>query len=634
MTQIRSNSISAILKRRAGFIATLTVLGAGASAFALMSAPPLFTAKAQILFDSASEQTLHTHIEALHSTFGSSPEENKVLNIHPAGRASVLNLKYTGQNAEQAARLLNALAKSYIAKLSKEPLNNNDPKTLEFLQTLKTNIETAQTALETFEAKATKHARTPSIKTHEAYEAAKISLLKAQKDITPFLKKDGNFTLNPNAPAIRNSNAIQNLLEKQRALKQDRAQLGVRYGDKHPDMKALAAGLTLIDKQITAESEAILEVLKTNYALVKSEIKNLEERGMQASLEEEAARYKQSQEKLDTLKSRLTEAKNLYETFLSVHNKAITTNGNRASLLTPATPPARPSFPNIPLLTILAALLSALIASLVAITQERRRAGFTSARQIEETIDLQCFGLIPKAIPDKKRAIADFVLDNPSNQTSEAIRALKLNIKLQAESTETECKVISLTSTLAGEGKTTLAAWIARLSAKSGQRVILIDADLRRPSIHLALGQRNKNTLADYLSGTKKLEETINTSDPSGLHVIYGRSVPNSALDMISSEKMDALIRNLRGTYDLVIIDTPASMAVPDARALEKRSDLFLYCIAWNKTPRDLIHNGIAQFKKFGNPTIASVLTQIDPQKHVQLGYGSSENEYTPYKDA
>ncbi len=631
MIKPRSNTIKAILRRRSGFILGLTILGAGTTALSLSALPPLYTAKAQILFPNADQKSLNTHAESLHSIF-SAGEKNHGLKIHTPPQTSVLNLEYTDENAERAARIVNALSKSYIARQIAAPHTPENKNTQKFLNQLKANIEKSEKALKKFEKRATKYARAPSIKAHQEYETAKTNLRKAQNDITPFLKKDGNFELNPNAPALRNASSLEKLREKQRELKQNHTALSTRYGAKHPKMRELAASLMLVDKQITDESQAILETLKTNYALAKTHIKTLEEEGMRNALEQEAARYKQSQEKLDLLKTRLKEAQNLHATFKDVQAQANIQTGQKATLLTPASPPTSKSFPNIPRLSAIAAIISALIASFIAIFQERRSNGFTSAGQIEEAENLQCYALIQKAAPDKNKPIADFVLDNPSHPVAEAVRTLLLNIKLHKESTEDECKVISLTSSLTGEGKTTVASWIAHLSAKSGKRTILIDADIRRPSVHLALGKRNKASLADYLSGTKKREETIDTSDKSGLHVIYGRAVPTGALDMISSEKMDNLIRSLRTTYDLIIIDTPASMAVPDARALERRSDLFLYCIAWNRTSRTLIHNGIAQFRKFSNPSIATVLTQIDPKKHVQLGYGITENEYEDYK--
>ena len=138
----------------------------------------------------------------------------------------------------------------------------------------------------------------------------------------------------------------------------------------------------------------------------------------------------------------------------------------------------------------------------------------------------------------------------------------------------------------------------------------------------------------DYLSGAHKLEEVIDTKDPSGLHAIYGRAVPNSALDLVSSKKMDKLILSLKNDYDLIIIDTPACMAVSDARAIQKNCDQLLYVVAWHRTRKEVVHSGLSQFDKFENLQISTVLTNVDVKKHVQFGFGEVVSDYGTYKPA
>ena len=147
------------------------------------------------------------------------------------------------------------------------------------------------------------------------------------------------------------------------------------------------------------------------------------------------------------------------------------------------------------------------------------------------------------------------------------------------------------------------------------------------------MNKNNELSLVEYLSGQNKLEEIIDTNDPSGLHVIYGRAAPNSALDLIASSRMDQLVRSLRKAYDLIIIDSPACLAVSDARALTKLSDQIIYAVSWNKTSREIVHSGISQFPKLSNARIATVLTNIDLKKHVEFGFGEAISDYSAYKE-
>ena len=225
-------------------------------------------------------------------------------------------------------------------------------------------------------------------------------------------------------------------------------------------------------------------------------------------------------------------------------------------------------------------------------------------------------------------------MENPGSDLAEAVRALRTSIKLGVKEKRHSGRVIALTSSYTNEGKTTLSTMLARSAARTGERVLLIDADLRTPSVHKTTGRKPPNSLVDFLSGKSKPEEIIDTKDPSGMHVIYSHAVPYSALDFLSSRKMDKLIMAVRSEYDLVIIDTPASMALSDARAIQKNCDLLLYLVAWHKTRHEVVHNGISQFTKSENQEIATVLSKVDVKKHVQYGFGSVVSDYGTYQPA
>ena len=161
--------------------------------------------------------------------------------------------------------------------------------------------------------------------------------------------------------------------------------------------------------------------------------------------------------------------------------------------------------------------------------------------------------------------------------------------------------------------------------------MLLIDGDLRRPSVHHGLPGRMSKTIVDYLTSQAKLEDVIMKDNATGMHKIYARSVPNSALDLIGSEKMKNLMETLRKVYDLIIIDTPACHAVSDANVLALLSDYTLYCVHWNKTTREAVATGLRQFTSIGHHEIAFVLTNMDIYKHLNYGgvidYGAETSE-------
>ena len=130
-----------------------------------------------------------------------------------------------------------------------------------------------------------------------------------------------------------------------------------------------------------------------------------------------------------------------------------------------------------------------------------------------------------------------------------------------------------------------------------------------------------------------KLNQVVNKDDPSGAHIICARAVANSALDLISSEKMRKLIKSLKETYDLVILDTPAALAVSDARILASESDFTLYIVEWDKTPREVVTTGVKQFSDFGYENLAFVLSGVDVRRHARYGYGDTAYYYGRYRE-
>ena len=138
-----------------------------------------------------------------------------------------------------------------------------------------------------------------------------------------------------------------------------------------------------------------------------------------------------------------------------------------------------------------------------------------------------------------------------------------------------------------GEGKSTTALALARTSAKHDQKTLIIDGDLRHPSLHRAFGVENDIGLIDYLSYDKPLEEIIQIDFRSGSHyILAGQAVPHST-DLLGSEKMRALIAALNEIYDLVVIDTPPVLALSDTLVLLRSVDKTVFLVQWEKTRRE-----------------------------------------------
>ncbi len=541
--------------------------------------------------------------------------------------SSVIDLYYRAENPQKAAIILNEIIKNYFNSLTPENHVRDNEYETKILENLKANAKKAQ---ENFNLLKESIGRLKPVNdtgsSTKIYEKAKAKYIRAKAQLKPLL--DGNKS----ALNSLTSPYMRELRSEYNDLSQKLDAMSLDYGVKHPDIILLKSSLSNIDKQMLRERNNIISRIKSDYAQARADFEALKSPAVDNS-----AKYYDAfmRKKLKMLQNQADEMQRIFNEYNVIYNKYLNEEEEiklSAQILSQVSVSSVPIFPNKPKILALGTFISFIIGLLLAIFIEKARNNFLSARQLEDYLDIPCYALIPKVKKDKDKPLSRYVIDNPSSTTSEAVRALKLVIKLSAQAAAREHKVITVTSSFPNEGKTTLSSWMAQLAAKSGQRVILIDADLRRPSIHKSFGRENKLSLVEYLTSQNKLEEVVDSNDPSGLHIIYGSSVPNNALDLISSDKMEQLISSLRKAYDLVIIDSPACMAVSDARALEKLSDHLLYAVSWNKTSRKTVHNGISQFTKFENALIATVLTNIDLKKHVQLGYGEAINYYGSYK--
>ncbi len=542
----------------------------------------------------------------------------------------ILDIEYRDHSPKNAAIILDKILENYIKNMALNNLQNSNNQNIRTIHHLKKNLDTAKYNFDKHTQKILLQEKYDLLtKPTKEYESAQKRYANSVENLHQFINKNDNIFPNPNAAKVVNSPIVRTLKLEQINLNKHLKALSNHYGANHPRIITLKAQIDVVSNQINYEIQNITDRVTSEYNRAKSNLHDLKTIDNSALL----LVKKQEHEKLQALQDNLYKLQMSYDDYKNIYNNMKNNVPKAAQILTSATYPTNPSFPNSPKILMAGTLISFIASLIFALLSENFRNTFLSARQLEEYLNLPCFALIPRANKDKDKPLANYVMENPSSPTSEAVRALRLVLKLHADSKDISSKVITITSSFPGEGKTTLSSWIAQIAAKSGKRVILIDGDLRRPSVHRCFGKKNTLSLVEYLGGKNRLDEIVDTSNPFGLHVIYGRSVPNSALDLISSDKMDQLIRSLRKTYDLVIIDSPACMAVPDARALERYSDQLLYAVLWNKTSHQVVHNGISQFLKFGKPPIATVLTNINLKKHVQFGYGDSINYYDRYKE-
>lgn len=222
------------------------------------------------------------------------------------------------------------------------------------------------------------------------------------------------------------------------------------------------------------------------------------------------------------------------------------------------------------------------------------------------------------------------ITKDASFEFTEAYKALRTN--LQFASINTKLKKIIVTSSIPGEGKTTVSVNLAIAMAENGQRVLLIDADLRKPHIHhyLKIDQRKVGSLTTALAGITPIEKCIAYFSDLGIYVLTAGPIPPNPAELLCSERMEEFIEGLSENYDYIIIDTPPVSVVTDAAALSRVADGVVMVVRQGYTPYNLALAAKDNLEKVHANIVGCVFNSYDSQKDSKP-YSSYYYKYKSY---
>ncbi len=194
-------------------------------------------------------------------------------------------------------------------------------------------------------------------------------------------------------------------------------------------------------------------------------------------------------------------------------------------------------------------------------------------------------------------------------------------------------QVLLMTSSVPGEGKSFCSVSLGNIAASSGQRVLIVDADLRRPTIAKMAGVEVKNTIVDYFSGKCGLEESIYHDEKTAVDYCFAAGSEESPQQLLNSNNLTNFITAMRQRYDLIIFDSPPLMAVSDAKILAAQADQVLYAIRYKKTSASVVKHALKGLQSLIDVPVAGIITQVDVKKHARYGYGDTAQYYGKYDD-
>lgn len=315
------------------------------------------------------------------------------------------------------------------------------------------------------------------------------------------------------------------------------------------------------------------------------------------------------------------EAKNLMlESFLSRYAELT----NRAEIEVPdarvasrASAPIKPSHPK-PILFLGVAFAGSMGLGVTLIFMlDRFRSGFQSTRQVRDALDLPTLGIIPDVAKLPARTLpGDYLVDRPESVYAEAVRSAQ--IAIMNVRGDDRRRGIMLTSSLPGEGKTAFAVSLGRSLALAEKKVVLVDCDLRRPSVARQLNAYEIPGFSDYLRQQASLEEVLRHDSRSGLDFIASGGRTQDPQRMLDDPAARALFDQVSARYDIVLVDTPPTMVSFDAALLAGICGMALYVVEWDATPRRAVEAGIDHLRSFDIPVGGVVLTKVDLDRQRQ----------------
>ncbi len=288
---------------------------------------------------------------------------------------------------------------------------------------------------------------------------------------------------------------------------------------------------------------------------------------------------------------------------------------NNVSIVDPAKVPEGPSSPR-PFLNLLIALVAGLmIGSLLAAIREQIDETIVDPGDLERRIGLPLLGVIPKS--ETGDVLTD--LRDPKSSVLEAYLSVQTSLAFSTD--HGIPRVLSVSSTRPGEGKSTTAFALAFSMARNGARTILIDADMRSPSVHGDLGLSNEKGLSNYLSGTSELAELIQYPDSEQFAILTAGPQPPNAGELLRGERLDALIAELLTQFRHVVIDAPPVLGLADAPLIASRTEGTLFVVEARGVKARIARQALLRLRQSRAQILGSVLTKFE-SKRAHFGYG------------
>lgn len=546
------------------------------------------------------------------------------------GNSYVILILMTSTNPIISAEIANTVAAVYTEHQLEERRAMARRATLwldERVQELRGQVEAAENAVEHFRANqlvldgiSLDTVSQQLVTFTNQLAIAKADLASAQAryaQIQEVIKTDGVAATS----RILTSPLVQSLRERRASAAREEAALATRYETNNAARQQLKAEMARTDSDLAQEISNIVEIQRNDVQIAR-----LRSESMQQSLEQleqQIIKFSQTSIKQRQLEREAAAIRTSYEELLSRLNETRTQETLQqadSKTIEIATPPRRPSAPRTNLMIATGGVVGAALGLGLVFLIEFSRIGFLSAVELERGTGLPVVTALPKGPWRDPHQAWRKLAANSHSAYGERIRHLRTLLTLGRKGSQ----VILLTSSVEDEGKTTTAIALAHMNALAKKSVLLVDCDIRRPSLREIFGLEAKFGLGDVIRGACALDQAIVTNPKIGFSVLPMLTPEPHLADQLEREWIQTFFADLRSGYDVIILDAPPILLIPDTFAFAKEVDTCLYLVRWLRTPPAAVRQGLAFLTEAHGPEPKLVLSMVNQDKMPNAYYDAS----------